>query len=303
MKTYLLTWNPARWPWGGLADEARLLRRGEETVGRWSCGNTIGVQPGDRLFLLKQGKPPRGIVASGWAVSGVYEAEHWDKARKRAGIAARYVDWKLEVLLDPEVDPLLSVAELTRGPLARVHWRTQISGIHIPADAAVVLEDLWAEHLAGTGQRPRTAGVGEGRDEYNPGAPPSDEDRLLKRITVNPAIFGGKPIVRGHRLAVEHVLGMLAAGDTTEGILKGYPWLEQEDVRACLVYARRLVANEPWEASGSMAPVLAPIEPGARPIEDVLREISSQVPVTEWKQLPADLSDDLDHYIYGTPRR
>jgi uncharacterized protein (DUF433 family) len=71
-----------------------------------------------------------------------------------------------------------------------------------------------------------------------------DENKLLERITVNPKIFGGKPIIRGRRLAVEHVLGMLAAGDTLETILKGYPWLEMEDIQACLVYARRMVSHE-----------------------------------------------------------
>ncbi|MBZ5544569.1 MAG: DUF433 domain-containing protein [Acidobacteriia bacterium] len=71
-----------------------------------------------------------------------------------------------------------------------------------------------------------------------------DELQLLKRITVKPEIFGGKPIIRGRRLAVEHVLGMLAAGDTTEVILEHYPWLEREDIQACLVYARRIAANE-----------------------------------------------------------
>jgi len=71
-----------------------------------------------------------------------------------------------------------------------------------------------------------------------------DEEKLLERITVNPKIFGGKPIIRGRRLAVEHVLGMLAAGDTPEIILEGYPWLELEDIQACLVYARRLVGHE-----------------------------------------------------------
>jgi uncharacterized protein (DUF433 family) len=70
------------------------------------------------------------------------------------------------------------------------------------------------------------------------------EENLLERITVNPQIFGGKPIIRGRRLAVEHVLGMLAAGDGVETILEGYPWLEREDVLACLVYARRMVAHE-----------------------------------------------------------
>jgi len=71
-----------------------------------------------------------------------------------------------------------------------------------------------------------------------------DESQLLTRITVNPQIFGGKPIVRGRRLAVEHVLGMLAAGDDIPTILDGYPWLEREDVLACLAFAKRRVENE-----------------------------------------------------------
>ncbi|MFC1717961.1 DUF433 domain-containing protein [Candidatus Poribacteria bacterium] len=64
-----------------------------------------------------------------------------------------------------------------------------------------------------------------------------DEEKLLERIVVDPRIFSGKPIIRGRRLAVEHVLGMLAAGDTSETILEGYPWLEPEDIQACLIYA------------------------------------------------------------------
>jgi len=71
-----------------------------------------------------------------------------------------------------------------------------------------------------------------------------NEQQLLERITVNPQIFGGKPIVRGRRLAVEHILGMLAAGDTVETLLAAYPWLEREDIQACLIYARRLVSHE-----------------------------------------------------------
>jgi uncharacterized protein (DUF433 family) len=58
-----------------------------------------------------------------------------------------------------------------------------------------------------------------------------DEDRLLERIAVDPTTFAGKPIVRGRRLAVEHVLGMLAAGDSPETILEGYPWLEGDASR------------------------------------------------------------------------
>jgi len=71
-----------------------------------------------------------------------------------------------------------------------------------------------------------------------------DENQLLERIICDTRIFGGKPIIRGHRLAVVHVLGMLAAGDSTESILAGYPWMEREDVLACLAYARRVVGHE-----------------------------------------------------------
>lgn len=70
------------------------------------------------------------------------------------------------------------------------------------------------------------------------------ETDLLSRIAVNPTIFGGKPIIRGQRIAVEHILGMLAAGDTEQSILGAYPHLERDDIRACLIYARRLVGRE-----------------------------------------------------------
>jgi len=70
------------------------------------------------------------------------------------------------------------------------------------------------------------------------------EAELLARITVNPKIFGGKPIIRGMRMAVEQVIGMLAAGDSSEAILDAYPYLEREDIQACLVFARRLVGRE-----------------------------------------------------------
>ena len=67
---------------------------------------------------------------------------------------------------------------------------------------------------------------------------------LLDRITVRTDIFGGKPIIRDMRIAVEHVLAMLAAGDTAETVLAEYPELEIEDIQACLLFAHRAVAGE-----------------------------------------------------------
>ena len=80
------------------------------------------------------------------------------------------------------------------------------------------------------------------------------ETDLLKRITINPEIFGGKPILRGRRLAVEHVLGMMAAGDTAQTLLSAYPWLEPDDIRACLLYARKIVGEERIELTAEAVP-------------------------------------------------
>lgn len=70
------------------------------------------------------------------------------------------------------------------------------------------------------------------------------EEELLERITIDPMIFGGKPIIRGMRIAVEHLLGMLAAGDSAERLLEEYPFLVAADIQACLAYAHRSLSGE-----------------------------------------------------------
>ena len=70
---------------------------------------------------------------------------------------------------------------------------------------------------------------------------------LLKRIVVNPKIFGGKPIIRGMRIKVETILSLLEKGASLEEILIDYPDLETEDIKACIAYARQLVQNETLE--------------------------------------------------------
>ena len=67
---------------------------------------------------------------------------------------------------------------------------------------------------------------------------------LIARITYDPEIFGGKPIIRGHRLAVEHVLDMLAAGQNSATIPSGCPWMDSADIQACLTDATLLFQHE-----------------------------------------------------------
>lgn len=71
---------------------------------------------------------------------------------------------------------------------------------------------------------------------------------MLNRITVNPAIFNGKPIIRGMRISVELILSLLAQGESIESILEDYPDLEQEDILACLTYAHSIIAHDSLDA-------------------------------------------------------
>jgi uncharacterized protein (DUF433 family) len=75
-----------------------------------------------------------------------------------------------------------------------------------------------------------------------------DEADILKRITVNPNIFGGKPIIRGMRISVELVLSLLAQGETPDAIRDDYPDLEPGDIRACLAYAHAVIAHDRLDA-------------------------------------------------------
>ena len=67
---------------------------------------------------------------------------------------------------------------------------------------------------------------------------------MIEKITANPAILGGKPIVKGTRISVEFVLELLASGITEDEIIMDYPHITKEDIHACLEYAARALKNE-----------------------------------------------------------
>ena len=67
-------------------------------------------------------------------------------------------------------------------------------------------------------------------------AEPNSKD-LLARITHDPQVMGGRPCIRGMRITVGTVVGLLAAGHTADEILEAYPYLEREDIQAALSYA------------------------------------------------------------------
>jgi 5-methylcytosine-specific restriction protein A len=145
--TYLLTWNPNKWPWEDLEEAVQTIEEDGQFEEAWSTGNNKSVEPGSRLFLLRQGVEPRGIIGSGIALSETYSDRHWDTERADRGDKAIYVRVSFDVLLNPEMgDDILPLARLQDGELAKVYWSTQTSGIEIRFGVDE-LERLWADHL------------------------------------------------------------------------------------------------------------------------------------------------------------
>ena len=81
----------------------------------------------------------------------------------------------------------------------------------------------------------------------------ADNHDILKRITARPDVFGGKPIIRDMRISVEFVLSLLSQGATQDELLDDYPFLEPDDIRACIAYAHTVIAGDTLLLSQSRA--------------------------------------------------
>jgi hypothetical protein len=153
--TYLLTWNPEKaYKWEDLQDCIDDVRDHGFYATSWSCGRNRRMTAGDRVFMMRQGHGSgerRGIFASGWATSDVYQQEHWDEAEARKGKLALYIPIRLDVLLDSDSEPILPRSVLREDPLAGGPWDARTGGYSIPDEIAAELERAWARLLASKG--------------------------------------------------------------------------------------------------------------------------------------------------------
>ncbi|MDQ1611597.1 MAG: 5-methylcytosine-specific restriction enzyme [Pyrinomonadaceae bacterium] len=147
MNTYLLTWSPKKWRWTDLSKRIGEIKKNGFCLSDWSCGNNKSIARGDRLFLLRQGEEPRGIVGAGWAESEPFEEIHWREEKARAGRTTMYLNVRWETLLNPESESIFPREWLNEGSLSKVNWNTQISGISIRSEAADRLEERWESFL------------------------------------------------------------------------------------------------------------------------------------------------------------
>lgn len=77
--------------------------------------------------------------------------------------------------------------------------------------------------------------------------------QFLERISLNPDVKVGKPVIKGTRLTVQYILGLLARGDTIDEILSEYQGLTKEDILACLEYASKTIEDTTFMPIASVA--------------------------------------------------
>jgi 5-methylcytosine-specific restriction enzyme A len=177
MATYLLTWNSDPLNWNELDEDIIKIQQKGSLEGRWSCGNNKRIIKDDRFFLIKLGKEPRGIVASGWTKSDSYQDEHWNEERALNGDKANYVEVKFDTIL--ESTKLLPYKDLEKGVLKKMHWSSNASGITINQEIAKKLEDVWAKFLGRLKVSRENIFPEEAETEY------TSKEGAKKTITVN----------------------------------------------------------------------------------------------------------------------
>ena len=140
MNTYLLSWNPDKWDWIDINNSISELKNTGIYRDSWSCGMNKSIKSNDRLFLIRLGKEPRGICASGYAISNVFQGEHWSGEPNKI---SNYITIEYDIIINPKEERILEMDILKNGILEEQHWSTQTSGIRIKPNVANELERVW----------------------------------------------------------------------------------------------------------------------------------------------------------------
>lgn len=155
MSAYLLVWNPKAWEWEDIDSEIEKVSKIGKFEKFWSCGVTKKIKPGDRLFLVKVGTQPKGIIAAGYATSNVILDEE----------GTLRVHGEFDTLLHPERDTILGMDILTTGDLSVQNWTPQASGQSIKEEIINELEEKW--FLLTNREKPLVSKLGKKSEALN----------------------------------------------------------------------------------------------------------------------------------------
>lgn len=193
--TYLLAWNPKNFAWDRLDQEIGEVAEKGGASSWWSTGSVRNIPVGSRVFLIRLGVDPRGILGSGYTTGEVADQEHWQLERRAAGDRMNSVPIRFDVLVRL---PLIRRAELEGRQFAGYKWDTQMSGVRIPAEVAQELELLWSKRVEGAKRGEALPAIlPNDVDRWRTYLQSADEDseylerhrlRDKRRVEVNPAL-------------------------------------------------------------------------------------------------------------------
>lgn|GEM_PF-816280 len=147
-RAYLFAWNPKVWNWDTLEDEILAIAQWGSVPRRWTCV-TRQINPEDRVFMIRIGKSPKGIMGAGFAYSKSHVSDDWEQ---------QHVEMNLEVLINPDKNPVLPL-EILKQKFPQQNWTPQASGIQIKPEIVIELESLWAQFLESQSIKIKNYGV------------------------------------------------------------------------------------------------------------------------------------------------
>lgn len=145
MPSYLLAWNPLKWNWKELEAKVKQFNTMGFTDERWSCGKSKRIMSGDRIYLIRLGKEPRGIIASGVVFRDPSKGKHRENIKR----IVHYVDIRFDKFIESPNDVLIDRVNLKR-KFPSMHWDTQVSGIFISDDISERLAHELSLEVRGT---------------------------------------------------------------------------------------------------------------------------------------------------------
>jgi 5-methylcytosine-specific restriction protein B len=141
--TWLLSWNPSKWSWETFEQDRAATHRGETITRRWSCANR-NTSVGDKVYLVRTGAEPKGIIATGTIVTASYQDAHWQNNMASEGKTQWCVDVSFTLIQDPlSEDPYLGAEDLNKIVVDQQVWFPQSSGIEIKQRSATILRKQW----------------------------------------------------------------------------------------------------------------------------------------------------------------
>lgn len=161
-RAWLLTWNPANWPWDEYEEWCNGTKNGEKYIISWTC-NSKKPKLGDDVFLMKTGDKPRGIIAHGCVVTEPYEGLHYDPEKADKGITSKHIDVEYDWIQNCDKNEKILFQNELKEKFPQQTWSPMGSGIEIKEPIVMELKEEWEDLISNTDD-----GFWPSPEEYNP---------------------------------------------------------------------------------------------------------------------------------------